>query len=113
MSIHVTSLGHGVYTVDTGFQRDLFDAAYLVVQNGRAAFIDSGTNHGVPRLLDALTHLGLSVQDVDWVIPTHVHLDHAGGVGMLMQHLPQAQLLVHPRGARHIDRKSTRLNSSH
>lgn len=102
MSIHVTSLGHGVYTVDTGFQRDLFDAAYLIVQNGRAAFIDSGTNHGVPRLLEALTHLGLSVQDVDWVIPTHVHLDHAGGVGVLMQHLPQAQLLVHPRGARHM-----------
>jgi len=39
---------------------------------------------------------------VDFVIPTHVHLDHAGGVGQLMQALPGAQLVVHPRGARHM-----------
>jgi glyoxylase-like metal-dependent hydrolase (beta-lactamase superfamily II) len=46
--------------------------------------------------------VGLATDAVDWVIPTHVHLDHAGGVGLLMQHLPQAQVLVHPRGARHM-----------
>jgi glyoxylase-like metal-dependent hydrolase (beta-lactamase superfamily II) len=39
---------------------------------------------------------------VDWVVPTHVHLDHAGGVGQLMHALPQARCLVHPRGARHM-----------
>jgi glyoxylase-like metal-dependent hydrolase (beta-lactamase superfamily II) len=95
-------LGHGVYAVDTGFHRPLFDAAYLVVQQGRAAFIDTGTNHSVPRLLASLQALGLTPQAVDWVIPTHVHLDHAGGVGLLMQQLPQARVLVHPRGARHL-----------
>jgi glyoxylase-like metal-dependent hydrolase (beta-lactamase superfamily II) len=95
-------LGHGVYAVDTGFHRPRFDAAYLVVQQGRAAFIDTGTNHSVPRLLASLQALGLTPQAVDWVIPTHVHLDHAGGVGLLMQHLPQARVLVHPRGVRHM-----------
>jgi glyoxylase-like metal-dependent hydrolase (beta-lactamase superfamily II) len=95
-------LGHGVYAVDTGFHRPRFDAAYLLVQNGRAAFIDTGTNHGVPRLLASLDALGLQRDAVDWVIPTHVHLDHAGGAGLLMQALPRAQLLVHPRGARHM-----------
>jgi glyoxylase-like metal-dependent hydrolase (beta-lactamase superfamily II) len=98
----VQDLGHGVYAIDTAFHRDHFDAAYLVVHGGRAAFIDTGTNHAVPRLLAALQALGLQVADVDWVIPTHVHLDHAGGVGLLMQHLPQARVLVHPRGARHL-----------
>jgi len=98
----VEDLGHGIYAVDTAFQRDHFDAAYLMVENGRAAFIDTGTNHAVPRLLAALEALGLGVDAVDWVIPTHVHLDHAGGAGLLMQHLPQARLLVHPRGARHL-----------
>jgi len=72
------------------------------VENGRAAFIDTGTNHAVPRLLAALQALGLSPAAVDWVIPTHVHLDHAGGAGLLMQQLPQARLLVHPRGQRHL-----------
>jgi glyoxylase-like metal-dependent hydrolase (beta-lactamase superfamily II) len=95
-------LGHGVYAVDTGFFRERFDAAFLVVHEGRAAFIDSGTNHAVPRLLDSLQALGLARDAVDWVIPTHVHLDHAGGCGLLMQALPQAQMWVHPRGARHM-----------
>ncbi len=95
-------LGNGIYAIDTGFQRPRFDAAYLMVENGRAAFIDTGTNHAVPRLLAALDAVGLSPAAVDWVIPTHVHLDHAGGVGLLMQSLPQAKLLVHPRGLRHM-----------
>ncbi|MBW8844439.1 MAG: MBL fold metallo-hydrolase [Burkholderiales bacterium] len=98
----IDDLGHGIYAIDTGFQRPRFDAAYLVVENGRAAFIDTGTNHAVPRLLAALTALGLAPEAVDWVIPTHVHLDHAGGVGLLMQQLPNARALVHPRGLRHM-----------
>jgi glyoxylase-like metal-dependent hydrolase (beta-lactamase superfamily II) len=56
----------------------------------------------VPRLLAALADLGLAPEDVDYVIPTHVHLDHAGGAGLLMQSLPRATMLVHPRGARHM-----------
>jgi len=56
----------------------------------------------VPRLLAALAAADLDVDAVDYVIPTHVHLDHAGGVGLLMQLLPGARLVVHPRGARHL-----------
>jgi len=95
-------LGHGIYAIDTGFQRPRFDAAYLMVEDGHAAFIDTGTNHAVPRLLAALNALGLAPEAVDWVIPTHVHLDHAGGVGLLMEALPRARALVHPRGLRHM-----------
>lgn len=102
MPPYLLSLGPGLYRIDTAFQRDDFDAAYLLVDQGRAAFIDTGTNHAVPRLLGALAHLGLAPEAVDWVIPTHVHLDHAGGVGLLMQALPQARLLAHPRGLRHL-----------
>ncbi len=95
-------LGEGVYAIDTGFHRDHFDAAYLLVDDGRAAFIDTGTHFAVPRLLAALAALGLARTAVDWVIPTHVHLDHAGGVGTLMQQLPAARALIHPRGVRHL-----------
>lgn len=93
---------HGIHTVDTGFHRPDFDAAYLMVEDGRAAFIDTGTTHSVPRLLAALASAGLRPEDADWVIVTHVHLDHAGGAGALMQALPNARLLVHPRGERHM-----------
>lgn len=99
---HVTACGDGVHAIDTGFHRDAFDAAWLLIQDGRAAFIDTGTRLAVPRLLGALAGLGLGVDAVDWVIPTHVHLDHAGGAGELMRHLPRARMLVHPRGLRHM-----------
>ncbi|HSW09209.1 MBL fold metallo-hydrolase [Aquabacterium sp.] len=99
---YLESLGDGLYAIDTGFHRRRYDAAYLMVEEGRAAFIDTGTNFAVPRLLAALDALGLSVDDVDYVIPTHVHLDHAGGAGLLMQSLPRATLLVQQRGARHL-----------
>jgi len=93
---------HGIHTIDTGFQRPAFDAAFLVVENGRGAFVDCGTNHSVPALLATLGSAGLEPADVDWLILTHVHLDHAGGAGELMKHLPNARLVVHPRGSRHM-----------
>lgn len=94
--------GNGISAIDTGFYRPNFDASYLVVENGHAAFVDVGTNHSIPRLLDALAQKNLSVDAVDYVILTHVHLDHAGGAGLLMQKLPTARAVVHPRGARHM-----------
>ncbi|HET7930402.1 MAG TPA: MBL fold metallo-hydrolase, partial [Rhodanobacteraceae bacterium] len=93
---------HGIHVIDTGFQRPRFDAAYLIVENGRAAFVDCGTMHALPRMLAALAEAGLTAESVDWLILTHVHLDHAGGAGALMACLPNARLVVHPRGARHM-----------
>lgn len=78
------------------------DASHLVVEGGRAAFIDTGVNDSVPLLIGALEQQGLDVADVDYVILTHVHLDHAGGAGRLMQELPNAQCVVHRYGARHM-----------
>lgn len=101
-STHVTLLGHGIWVIDTGYQRPMFDAAYLMVEQGRAAFVDTGTSHALPRVLAALDAAGVPRDAVDWVIPTHVHLDHAGGAGALMAALPAARLLIHPRGVRHL-----------
>ena len=111
-SEHSTPLGHGVWVIDTGHQRPMFDAAYLMVEQGRAAFIDTGTSLAVPRLLAALDAAGVARNAVDWVIPTHVHLDHAGGAGALMAELPEATLLVHPRGARHLINPTVLLGSA-
>jgi glyoxylase-like metal-dependent hydrolase (beta-lactamase superfamily II) len=95
-------LAHGISVIDTGFGRPHFAASYLLVEKGRAAFVDTGPNQAVPRLLAALEQHGLACDAVDWVVATHVHLDHAGGVGSLMRELPNARLVIHPRGARHM-----------
>jgi glyoxylase-like metal-dependent hydrolase (beta-lactamase superfamily II) len=95
-------LGHGIRAIDTGYFRPCFDASYLVVENGRAAFVDVGTTLSAPRLMASLEEAGLLPDSVDYVILTHVHLDHAGGAGEMMRRLPRARLVVHPRGARHM-----------
>src|SRR5690554_5441664 len=92
----------GIVTIDTGYVRPGLCAAYLVVEKGRAAFIDTGPGRSVPALLAALRGQGLAPADVDWVIATHVHLDHAGAAGPLMRELPNATFAVHPQGARHM-----------
>ena len=92
----------GISAIDTGFFRPQFDASHLIVENGRAAFVDTGTNYSVPRLLTELTDKRIPVDAVDYVILTHVHLDHAGGAGLLMQQLPNARAVIHPRGVRHM-----------
>jgi len=94
--------GHGISAVDSVYDRRLQTAIHLVVERGRAAVIDTGTAHAAPRVLAALAAKGLAPADVDYVILTHVHLDHAGGAGQLMARLPGARLTVHPRGARHM-----------
>ncbi|HSC09897.1 MAG TPA: MBL fold metallo-hydrolase [Rhodanobacteraceae bacterium] len=93
---------HGISAIDTGFFRPRFDASHLIVENGRAAFVDTGTNYSVPRLLAELETKRIPVDAVDYVILTHVHLDHAGGAGLLMQQLPNARAVIHPRGVRHM-----------
>ena len=95
-------LPHGVTTIDVAFQRPGMAASHLVVDEGRAGFIDVGTSHSTPLLLRVLAEKGLDREDVDYVMVTHVHLDHAGGAGTLMRELPSAKLVVHPRGARHM-----------
>ena len=98
----ITDYADGISAIDTGFFRPRFDASHLIVEDGRAAFVDVGTNHSVPRLLGALQQKNLGVDAVDWVILTHVHLDHAGGAGALMRELPNARAVLHPRGVRHM-----------
>jgi len=92
----------GISAVDSGYHRPQFDAIYLIVEGGRAAIVDSGVNASVPRVLAALRAKGLMPEQVDYVMLTHVHLDHAGGAGALMMQLPNARLTAHPRGARHM-----------
>ncbi len=98
----LVSYADGVHAVDSGYGRPHLAAIHIVVQDGRAAIVDTGNNTSVPRVLGALAALGIAPEAVDWVMLTHIHLDHAGGAGSLMCAFPQARLLVHPRGVRHM-----------
>jgi len=102
MKPSVIDYPHGISAVDSGYVRPQLDAIHLVVEKGRAAVIDTGTNDSVALVLAALADKGIASDAIDFVILTHVHLDHAGGAGLLMAKAPNAKLVVHPRGARHM-----------
>lgn len=97
-----TDYGDGISAIDSEFIRPHATSIHLIIERGRAAIVDTGSNDAVPLVLEALAAKGLAPEDVAYLVLTHVHLDHAGGAGLLMTQLPNARLTVHPRGARHI-----------
>ena len=99
---NITNFDHGIAAIDTEYARPLQDASHLIVEGGRGAFVDTGVNSSVPILIAALQQFDLDPGDVDTVFLTHIHLDHAGGAGLLLQQLPNARCVVHPRGAPHM-----------
>jgi glyoxylase-like metal-dependent hydrolase (beta-lactamase superfamily II) len=98
----LTRFNEGITAIDTEYVRAQMDAAHVVFDEGRAAVIDTGPGTAVPLILAALAELGIPREAVDYLFLTHVHLDHAGGAGVLMRALPNARCVIHPRGAPHM-----------
>ena len=100
--VNVMNVIDGISVIDSEYYSKDFAAIYLLKQKNKVIIIETGTNYSVPYVKEALSQIGLSFSDVSYVIPTHVHLDHAGGAGLLMMQCQNAALVVHPRGARHL-----------
>ena len=95
-------LGREVFQIDTrmaGYEG--ITAGYLI-RGDRPCLVETGTAPSAPVVRDALTALGIGPGDLATVVVTHIHLDHAGGVGDIAAMFPAAQIVVHQRGARHL-----------
>ena len=98
----IVPLGHEVYQIDTrmaGYQG--ITAGYLI-RSERPCLVETGTAPSAPVVRDALASLGVHAADLATVVVTHIHLDHAGGVGDIAAMFPAAQVVVHELGARHL-----------
>lgn len=93
---------NGIYAFDARYERDGVVSLYVVLDGERAAIVDTANNRALPYAVDALNELGVPRENVDYILLTHVHLDHAGGAGLFMREFENAKLVVHPRGARHM-----------
>ena len=102
MKLKFKDEGQGITCIETHFQRPGLASCYLIQSAGEAALIDTGTARTTDNIMQLLALLNIAPGQVRYVIPTHVHLDHAGGAGQLMQRLPEAELVMHHFGARHM-----------
>ncbi|NUW41589.1 MBL fold metallo-hydrolase [Nonomuraea rhodomycinica] len=99
---NITALGGDVYEIDTkmaGYSG--ITAGYLILSD-RPCLVETGTSTSAPVVRDALASLGVGPDDLASVVVTHIHLDHAGGVGDIAKFFPSAQIVVHEKGARHL-----------
>lgn len=95
-------LGHRIHLID-GIDLGMRErTGTYVIQEEDITLVETCSSSSVPHILNGLNSLQIEPEQVKYIIVTHVHLDHAGGAGLLMEKCPNAKLVVHPRGARHM-----------
>ncbi|HEX7995828.1 MAG TPA: MBL fold metallo-hydrolase [Streptosporangiaceae bacterium] len=98
----VTALGDEVYQIDTRMAGYPGITAGYLIRSDRPCLVETGTAPSAPVVADALASLGVGADDLATVVVTHIHLDHAGGVGDIAKMFPRAEVVVHELGARHL-----------
>ncbi len=104
--MHPKEVGKNLYLIDlkTGGFRDLI--AGYILQGTKTAIVETGPTSSIPNLLSGLEELEIKPEEITYVAITHIHLDHGGGAGTLLKNLPNAKVIVHPKGAEHISNPS-------
>ncbi|ASN07242.1 MBL fold metallo-hydrolase [Virgibacillus necropolis] len=73
-----------------------------VIDEEELTLVETGPSPSIKYVKEGLDSLGFSLTDVKYIIVTHIHLDHAGGAGLLIKDCPNAKVVVHPKGERHL-----------
>ncbi|MDL4820341.1 MBL fold metallo-hydrolase [Actinomadura opuntiae] len=111
-SSNITPLGGDVYEIDTLLAGHSGITAAYLIRSDRPCLIEPGTAGSAPVVRRALDELGVGADDLASVVVTHIHLDHAGGVGDIAGLYPQAEIVVHEKGARHLADPSRLMRSA-
>ena len=98
----IDALGDEVFAIDTQMAGHAGITSSYLIRGSRPCLIETGTALSAPVVIAALTELGITRDDLATVVVTHIHLDHAGGVGDIAAAYPNAQVVVHEKGARHL-----------
>ncbi|MGG0720330.1 MBL fold metallo-hydrolase [Robertmurraya massiliosenegalensis] len=98
----VEKLFENLYLID-GYDLDMKERTGTYVLTERdLTIVDTSASPSVPHIIDGIEKLGFSPKDIKYIVVTHIHLDHAGGAGLLLQQCPDAKVIVHPKGKRHL-----------
>lgn len=102
LKMSITQVEDRIYLIDAETAGIKGFIASYVLKGKHVAMVETGPTSSVPNLLTGLRKLGIKAEDIAYIAVSHIHLDHAGGVGTLIKHLPNAKVIVHPRGAPHL-----------
>ena len=100
--MHITQVAEHIYLIDLETAGIKNSFASYVLKGKQVAIVETGPTSSIPNLISSLKTLNVKPEDVAYVAVTHIHLDHGGGVGTLLNYLPKAKVIVHQRGAPHL-----------
>ncbi|GGJ66525.1 glyoxylase-like metal-dependent hydrolase (beta-lactamase superfamily II) [Anoxybacillus voinovskiensis] len=95
-------LGHDISLIDVFDLKTPNRTGTYVLHEKELTIIETSASPSIPYLLNGLESLGITLADIQYMIVTHIHLDHAGGAGLLLEKCPNARVIVHPKGKRHL-----------
>ena len=93
-----TEIANGIYRIETPLEIMQFQPTAFLIKDA-SVLIEPGPAICIPPLDETLKHL--VINKLQYIIPTHIHMDHAGGTGTLVKLHPEAKVIVHPRGLKH------------
>ncbi len=102
MAVDIKEVASNIYQIDDEVCSVSRLGAVYLINEDRKALVDSGPPSSASTVLEAIKKVGLRAEEIDYIILTHVHLDHAGGVGILLESMPRARVVVHQRGAKYL-----------
>ncbi|MGN7297751.1 MBL fold metallo-hydrolase [Ferdinandcohnia sp. SAFN-114] len=99
---NLTQLNERIFLIDAHDLGRMARTGSYIIKEDKITIVETSASPSIPYILDGLKELNIDPIDVQYIIVTHIHLDHAGGAGLLLEHCPNAKVVVHPKGARHL-----------
>jgi glyoxylase-like metal-dependent hydrolase (beta-lactamase superfamily II) len=100
--VDISEVAECIYMIDNQIYNIPGWGSVYLINEDKKALVDTGTATCTGTILDGIKKVGVRPEDIDYLLITHIHLDHAGGAGILIQDMPKAQVLVHRKGAKHL-----------
>jgi len=109
--VDIKEVAQNIYLIDNQlYAIPKWGSVYLIKEE-KKALVDTGPTTSASAVLEGIKKAGVSPEEINYLIITHIHLDHAGGAGVLLKDMPQAQVVVHHRGAKHLVNPKILVNS--